>query len=119
MCCGTSRLRVPAEKLFLFQTPLIITVSVISIVSTDQFKLLAIIYCHAYISDAFVKFSQSKTQKNIASLDQAGGLNSDELAETIARKWGRDALEVEQRNKNISLFCPDSSIIVILLKRNI
>ncbi len=40
--CGTSRLRVPAERPFLFQRSLIVTVVITGIVPTDQFQRFAI-----------------------------------------------------------------------------
>ena len=49
----------------------------------------------SFISPEFVKFSKSK-KKDPSKLDAASGINSDEFAESLARSWGRDALEVEQ-----------------------
>lgn len=49
----------------------------------------------SWISPEFVKFSKAK-KKDPSKLDAASGINSDEFAESLARKWGRDALEVEQ-----------------------
>ena len=64
----------------------------------------------AWISPEFVKYSEKRPQgkkesdasyrkylaKREKALANATGQASDELAEAIARKWGRDALDVEQ-----------------------
>lgn len=49
----------------------------------------------SFISKEFIDYSKSK-KKDKSKLYNASGINSNEFAESLARKWGRDALEVEQ-----------------------
>lgn len=48
-----------------------------------------------FIAPEFAAYARSK-KKDAAKLDSAQGVNSDEFAESLARKWGRDAVELEQ-----------------------
>lgn len=49
----------------------------------------------SFISKEFIDYSKSK-KKDKSKLYNASGINSNEFAESLARKWGRDALSLEQ-----------------------
>ena len=49
----------------------------------------------SFIAKEFVNYSKSK-KKDSSKLDAADGMNSNEFAEALARKWGRDSIELEQ-----------------------
>ena len=49
----------------------------------------------SFISKEFIDYSKSK-KKDKSKLYNASGINSNEFAESLARKWGRDALALEQ-----------------------